>query len=138
MPHPEQYARHLRAAAEQAAVAPGPLRGVDEVPFTVRLVVPVVLVTEARGREVFRSSFRLFARLEALAKHNVSIMQLREDGRVLHPRSVAALETMLKKCGWRNFERAARLRKGPERAKKSRWAWEYLGEYLGFKWERSA
>jgi hypothetical protein len=126
-----------RAAVISAAATPWLSRDRAEVPDTLRLREPVVLVSEAKGREVFCSSFALFRRLEFLAISDVSILQLREGERVLHPRGIAALVTMLRACRWRNFERAARLRRGPERAKRSRWAWEYLGEYLGFEWERS-
>ncbi|RRJ98012.1 hypothetical protein Ga0100231_006245 [Opitutaceae bacterium TAV4] len=134
MSFPGKYARFHRSASP----TPGAAAASDDVPLTLRLPVPVVLVTEARGREVFRSSARLFSRLEVLAKSNVSILQLRVDEHVLHPRSVAALETMLRVSGWRNFERAARSNGGIGRARRTRWAWEFLDEYLGWKWERSA
>ncbi|EIQ00236.1 hypothetical protein OpiT1DRAFT_04778 [Opitutaceae bacterium TAV1] len=137
MRHPGQHARRPAAVVVPAGAAAWLLCDRDEVPATLRLREPVILVSEAKGREVFCSSFALFRRLESLAVNGVSILQLREEDRILHERSIAALVTMLRACRWRNFERAARLRRGPERAKRSRWAWEYLGEYLGFEWERA-
>ncbi|MDR1280200.1 MAG: hypothetical protein LBK99_05200 [Opitutaceae bacterium] len=103
-----------------------------------RLREPVILVTEAKGREVFDHSGRLMVRLEVLARGDVSILQLRVGCDVLPPRSIAALEAMLKKHGWRLFYRAMRARRDIARGKGTKWAWEAVGEFLGFTWERSA
>ena len=109
-----------------------------------RLLTPVVLVTEARGREVFTHSRRLFARLaqigETLRGENPpprAIMAIWQGDQHVADSGVLALELMLELNGLENFNRASKAQRGPARAVGTKYQWSFLGEYLGWEWQRS-
>jgi hypothetical protein len=103
---------------------------------------PVSLVTEARGREVFTDTRRLFRRLEAIAAekqagHSRMILAIHQGERHVAEAGVLALELMLEWGGLDNFDRASKAQRGAARAKRSKYQWYFLGEYLGWDWERT-
>ena len=104
-----------------------------------RLLVPVVLVTSERGREVFASTYRLFDRLDELstAGRDAEIMAVwHGDRHCLTPEGVRTLNTFLRAGGLALFSRATRRAAGPQRGRHTRWSWRYLiEEYLGLDWE---
>lgn len=102
-------------------------------PFT-SLLVPVVLVTKGRGREVFSCSRALFARLEELPRLKETILQIDYGVRTLSPDSIAALETMIWLCGFECFKTASRRQSRPFNRFGTKWSWKFLSEYLGFEW----
>ena len=95
-------------------------------------------MTDARGREVYDDSRDLFRRLNEIASSPdpVEIMQLSQAGECLKPASVAALNALLTLTGLDPFARAAARRSGPERSFAGRWNWQFLGEFLGWEWQR--
>lgn len=97
---------------------------------------PVFLITDNRGREVFTDSRILFKRLEWLAEFNAagSIMSIQQGEKAVSESGVAALICMMETVGFGPFFRASRKRKGPERATFTRFNWDYLTEYLGWRW----
>lgn len=117
-----------------------------------RFLVPVVLVTSERGREVYASSYQLFDRLEAIAKHKdvmpwrgdevvkqitpTEIMAVWHGDETLSPESLRTFNYFLRSGGLALFQRSLKGRKGPERARHTKWAWRYLvEEYLDLRWE---
>ncbi len=98
----------------------------------------VMLVTDGRGREYFRSAGRLFRRLnEIAATPGVHILALWQGDDCLKPASVGALNAMLRTVGLSNFIWAASRRSGSERRPLSRWGWAFMAEFLGWEWQRN-
>lgn len=95
---------------------------------------PVVLVTKGRGREVFKSSRLLFARIEEIGATGEEIVQINNNVYSVHPAGVAALNTMLAVSGLRRFREAARRQTTPARVLNSRFQWAFLSDYLGWEW----
>lgn len=106
-----------------------------------RLLVPAVLVTTARGREVYADTRRLFERLEALAveirKSGPQIQAIWHGQEHVTEAGVAALETMLATVGLEAFNRASKGQRGAARALGTKYQWYFLSEYLGWEWERA-
>jgi hypothetical protein len=96
---------------------------------------PVVLVTKGRGREVFKSSRLLFARIEEIARTGEEVIQINNNVYSVHPAGIAALNTMLATCGLDRFRIAARRQTGPARTLNSRFQWAFLADYLGWEWK---
>lgn len=97
---------------------------------------PVVLVTKGRGREEFNDSRPLFRRLDQIALHRETVMQINNRVHAVNPAGIAALNAMLETHGLVTFYRAAKRQDGPARRLWTRFQWNFLGEYLG--WEFTA
>jgi hypothetical protein len=96
----------------------------------------VLIVTEARGREVYHSSRPLFRRLRELANQRTPLLQLHWRGERATAVDLRAFNFWLLHVGFRVFFRAARRRPGPERATATKYQWEYLVDgYLALQWE---
>jgi hypothetical protein len=133
---PSGYPFAPRPAAE-------PLSEVSAIGMYARLLEPVVLVTEARGREGFNDTRRLFRRLEAIAATKKAghtgriILAIWQGDQHVADAGVLALELMLEIGGLENFDRASKAQKGGGRALRSKYQWYFLSEYLGWNWERA-
>lgn len=105
------------------------------------LLVPVVLVTSTRGREVFTNTRRLFERLNSIALEirpfGTRIEAIWQGEQHVAEAGVAALETMLATVGLEPFNRASKAQRGGARALGSKYQWYFLSEYLGWDWERA-
>jgi hypothetical protein len=98
------------------------------------LPAPVVLVTKGRGREVFVDSSILLARLGELPLAGGEVMQIETEGRFVAPAGIAALNTLLR-CGCLDrFDTAAKRQPHAARRPHTKYRWDYLSEYLGWKW----
>lgn len=123
------------------------IREVPAAPSTVggysRLLVPVVIVTQARGREVFTDTRRLFERLEEIGKSRPldsasgpEIKAIWQGDEHVSEKGVFALENMLQVMGLEAFNRASKGQRGGARAIGTKYQWYFLSEYLGWTWER--
>lgn len=110
-----------------------------------KLLTPVVLVTTARGREVFKDSRRLFERLEKIGEAlrcphlpgERAIMAIWQGDENVSDAGVQALEVMLETTGLEAFNRACKNQRGAGRAIGSKYQWYFLTEYLGWEWQRA-
>ena len=104
-----------------------------------RLIAPVEIVTPARGKETFADSRELFERLAELGRDGTPILQINQGPQAVDADGLAALNTLLAlPDGLDLFAAAAAEQPGPARAKLTRWQWDFLGEYLDFRWQRAA
>ncbi len=106
-----------------------------------RLLVPVVIVSTSRGREVFTDTRRLFARLQEIGhqlRHTgPQIQAIWQGEQHVSEAGVAALEMMLSTAGLEAFNRASKHQRGGARALGTKYQWYFLSEYLGWNWERA-
>jgi hypothetical protein len=120
------------------------IRDLPEQPTTgmySRLLTPVVIVSVARGREVFTDTRRLFTRLEEFARvmrdtGETQITAIWQGDQHVSESGVLALELMLELSGLEVFNRASKAQRGGARAIGTKYQWYFLSEYLGWNWER--
>jgi hypothetical protein len=128
---PAFFRRDAALPSCAAALPPPP----DEIPHYYAMRWPVTLVTDALGREDYDDSRALFGRLAELGREGRPLMQVTEAGVSLTPESLATLNYFLRRPDWTiMLHRVARTRRGPERARYTKWQWEYLPEFLQLAW----
>ncbi|HTJ77667.1 MAG TPA: hypothetical protein VL357_01605 [Rariglobus sp.] len=105
-----------------------------------RLLVPAVIVTAGRGREVYADTRRLFERLAALALEirngGPQIQAIWHGQEHVSESGILALELMLELNGLEVFNRACKAQRGGARAIGTKYQWYFMSEYLGWTWER--